>query len=142
MKRLCTLAFALICVPVLAGPFDGVFVSDPQGCQWLEQDGAMALFDNDFLALTRKDGIVANEYHCEFLDEKTTADGVAMVITALCEYPGEPFPDLISLREFDENSIMVSSMHNAAEDAANDVQGIRGAQIYTRCSNLKELPID
>ena len=136
MKRLLSAAVVLMCTPALAGPFEGVYVTDLQGCKWFEEDGAIALFDHDFMALTIKDGIYANEYHCDFLDRKTTHDNAAMVITAFCEYPGEPYPDLFSLREFDEHSITVTSLH----DAAQNPQG--GSQIYKKCNNLKELPVD
>ncbi|MCB9993965.1 MAG: hypothetical protein H6873_09950 [Hyphomicrobiaceae bacterium] len=141
MKRLALmLTVALWASSALAGPFDGVFVSDPQGCGWLKKEGAQALFEHDFLTLTLKDGINANEFGCEFLDSKPAAGGDALVITAFCEYPGEPFPDLISLRTFDESSITLTSVWKLAEDAAYGVDGNWGSQIYTRCNDLEELP--
>jgi hypothetical protein len=129
-------------VSTVAGPFDGVWVTDPEACDWFEQEGQIALFNHDFLALTLEDGIVANEFGCEFLDSQPTKDGRAIVFTAFCEYPGDPFPDLISLSEFQENSINVSSLHRVTEQVSMGAENPRGIDIYTRCDNLKELPRD
>jgi hypothetical protein len=127
-------------VALAEGPFDGVFVTEQLACQWLEQEGAQAHFEHDFLSLTLAEGINANEFHCDFLDTKATGDGSALVITAFCEYPGEPYPDLIALREFDEQSISVSSMHDHAEDLVYGREGWQGTDLYYRCENLKVLP--
>lgn len=141
MRGILALSFCLMLSgPALADTFDGVFASQPEGCVWLQKEGAQALFEHDFLAMTLADGIQANEFFCDFLDTKSTKDGSALVITAFCMYPGEPFPDLISLSQFDDNSILAVSLHRMQEDAALGVEGIWGSQTYTRCTDLKELP--
>ena len=141
MRGILALTFsALLAVPALAENFDGVFVSDPEACGWLASEGSQALYEHDFLALTLADGIQANEFYCNFLDTKSNGDGSALVVTAFCEYPGEPFPDLISLSQFDDNSITAVSLHQMQEDAAFGADGMWGSQTYTRCSDLKELP--
>lgn len=141
MRGILALSFCLLASgSALAGSFDGLFVSQPAGCQWLKDEGSQALFEHDFLALSLTDGIQANEFHCSFVDIKPTTTGEALVVTAFCEYPGEPFPDLISLSEFDDNSIIAVSLHQMQEDAGLGVEGIWGSQIYTRCTDLKELP--
>ncbi len=141
MRSLMALSlFAALTGPALAGPFDGLFVSRPEACQWIAFEGGSAPFQHDFFVLSLADGIEANQFHCTFLDTKAVKDGSALVITAFCEYPDESFPDLISLSEFDENSITVTSLYRMQEDAARGVNGMGGSQTYTRCPDLKELP--
>ncbi len=127
MRGILALSLVLLAIgPALAGPFDGVFVSQPAACRWFADEGRQALFEHDFLALTLGDGITANEFHRDFLDVKSAGEGTALVVTSFCEYPGEPFPDLISLSEFDENSIIAVSLHQMQEDAGYGVEGVLG----------------
>ncbi len=140
--RTCVAVVAMLAaaVPVLAGPFDGVFASSEEGCAHLKSDGVQALFEHDFLVMTLADGINANEFHCDFLRADATADGAAMVITSFCEYPGEPFGDLITLREFSEGSITVTSLREYATQSAMGGEGWLGTEIYYQCPGMDRLP--
>lgn len=135
----CAAAICLFSLPVLAeATFDGVFISDVAGCQELEKKGLAAVFARDIQVLTLEEGVQAFEYHCDFLDAKGSKAGDIMVVTAFCEYPGAPFPDLLSLLERGENSISVTSLHDKFENAASARS--YEPSVYHRCENLKELP--
>jgi hypothetical protein len=75
-----------------------------------------------------------------------------LFIDAICELPGEIYPDILAVTPYSETQIQVVSqadimlslsgaMEGAVPDEA-DTYLIPGATLYTRCDNLSEIPVD
>lgn len=125
-----------------------VYVTDPGACQALEDKGFDALWESEdgFLTLTFDRGIEGMEFNCRFFDIKSQKGNRFLFVDAVCELPGEVYPDTMSISPYDDTQIMVVStfdsmlgLDGAAED---DPDGFAGATLYTRCDNLSEIPVD
>ncbi|MEO5805652.1 hypothetical protein [Devosia sp.] len=159
------LALSLTAGPALAQtdpvPQDKVYVSDPAACKALETKGLDAYNDMDFLTLTFDGGIQSLEYHCNFFDVKTKPGNAFTLVQAVCEIPGQVYPDLLAIGAYNDDTIQVSSMSDAmyaqkgggevsdadlpADAPAQDVATApipmpAGITLYHRCDNLSELP--
>ena len=157
MKRLVILALALVATPAMAQEDlridrDRLYVSDPAACQALEKKGVDAWMDMDFLSLTFDRGIQSMEFHCNFFDVQGREGSTHLFIDAICELPGEIYPDILAVTPYSETQIQVVSqadimlslsgaMEGAVPDEA-DTYLIPGATLYTRCDNLSEIPVD
>lgn len=120
-------------------------VTDPAACQKLEDDGIDALFELGFAALSFTDGIQTIESSCHFFDVKAKEGNDFLFVSAVCENPGEIYPDTLAVTPFDADTVQVVSAHDAAMVAAGiyepSSEGTSpGATLYHRCSNLNELP--
>ena len=157
MKRLAILALALVASPVMAQEDlridrDRLYVSDPAACQALEKKGVDAWMDMDFLSLTFDRGIQSMEFHCNFFDVTEREGSTHLFIDAICELPGEIYPDILAVTPYSETEIQVVSqgdimlsLSGAMEDADSaeaDAYLTPGATLYTRCDNLSEIPVD
>lgn len=124
-----------------------VHVSDPAACEALEEKGVDAWLDMDFLSLTFTGGIQSMEFHCNFYDVKGREGGTHLFVDAICELPGEIYPDILAVTPYSENQIQVVSGADATLAATGALQAtedmaLPGATIYTRCDNLSEIPVD
>ena len=151
MMRL-ALAFAVLATPVVAQEDmvidqTKIYASDPAACAALESKGIDAFTDSDFLVLKFPDGIQSMEFHCNFYDIKSRPNTPLLHVSAVCEAPGELYPDTFAIAPFAENTIQVVSSYDAMMVTA----GIYpppgpttnpGVTIYTRCDNLSEIPVD
>lgn len=128
-----------------------IYVSDPAACQALETKGVEAFMESDFLALTFADGIQSMEFHCGFYDIKSRPNTPVLFVDAVCELPGQLYPDTLAIAPYSENTIQVVSTADTtlsmtmpqtegAEPGQPDVP--TGTTIYTRCDNLSEIPVD
>lgn len=157
MKRLAILALALVAMPALAQEDlridrDRLYVSDPAACQALEKKGVDAWMDMDFLSLTFDRGIQSMEFHCNFFDVKEREGSTHLLIDAICELPGEIYPDILAVTPYSETEIQVVSQADIMLGLSSAVEGavptetdtylIPGATLYTRCDNLSEIPVD
>ena len=129
-----------------------LYVSDAAACQALERKGVDAWMDMDFLSLTFDRGIQSMEFHCNFFDVTSREGSTHLFIDAICELPGEIYPDILAVTPYSETQIQVVSqadimlslsgaMEGAVPDEA-DTYLIPGATLYTRCDNLSEIPVD
>lgn len=124
-----------------------IYVSDPAACGLLEQKGIDAFMDSDFLALGFPRGIQSMEFQCNFFDIKSREGSSYLFVNAVCELPGELYPDMLAIAPYSETEIQVVSSADAAlaatglEDTAREVAA-PGATIYTRCDNLSEITVD
>lgn len=124
-----------------------LYVTDPAACSAIEKKGVDAWLDMDFLSLTFDGGIQSMEFHCNFFDVKTRPNSNFSFVSAICEHPGELYPDSFAIAPYDENTIQVVSAHmNALEMAgvfdSSEGEGASAATIYHRCDNLSEIPFD
>ncbi len=157
MKRLAILALALVASPVMAQEDlridrDRLYVSDPAACQALEKKGVDAWMDMDFLSLTFDRGIQSMEFHCNFFDVTEREGSTHLFIDAICELPGEIYPDILAVTPYSETEIQVVSQGDimlslsgameGADSAEADAYLTPGATLYTRCDNLSEIPVD
>ena len=124
-----------------------IYVTDPAACDMLENKGIDAFMDGDFLALGFPKGIQSMEFQCNFFDIKTREGSSHLFVDAVCELPGEIYPDALAIAPYSETQIQVVSSFDAAMAAvglfepASEVAA-PGATIYTRCDNLSEITVD
>jgi hypothetical protein len=157
LKQLAAPLLILLTLPVAAQEDlridkERLYVSDPAACQALEKNGVDAWMDMDFLSLTFDRGIQSMEFHCNFFDVQGREGSTHLFIDAICELPGEIYPDILAVTPYSETQIQVVSqadimlslsgaMEGAVPDEA-DTYLIPGATLYTRCDNLSEIPVD
>ncbi len=143
------LLLAILVLPSAGAHADPVnqsklYVTDAKACQALARKGTAAFGELDFMSLSFKDGIQSYEFNCSFFDVKTKKGNDGLLVTAICENPGDRYPDLFSVHVHDGKSIEVVSMHDSALAAANKDGGegsrATGTILYYRCDNLSELP--
>lgn len=145
------LALAL-CAPALAQEDlridqDALYVTDPAACAALEEKGPDAWMDLDFLSLTFGSGIQSMEFHCNFYEVKGREGSTHLFIDAICEAPGEVYPDILAVTPYTDTQIQVVSAYDATlaatvpPDPSSEV-ATPGATLYTRCDNLSEIPVD
>lgn len=124
-----------------------IYVSDATACDLLEEKGIDAFMDIDFLALGFPKGIQSMEFQCNFFDIKSREGSSHLFVDAVCELPGELYPDTLAIAPYSETQIQVVSSSDAAMAAvglfepASEVAA-PGATIYTRCDNLSEITVD
>lgn len=125
-----------------------VYVTDPAACQALEQQGFDALQESDFLILTFDRGLLGMEYHCDFYDLKSRPGTPVMLANAVCEVPGDLFPDTFAIAPYNETAIRVVSGSDTTlgllgqlEPDPDNPYGA-GTTIYHRCDNLSEISFD
>ena len=122
-----------------------LYVTDPSACSVLQSRGVAAFEDLYFLRLSFVDGIDGMEFHCGFFDIKSARNTANLFVSAVCELPGEIYPDTLSISPYDETTIQVVSNNEAllmsvgALEASDDIS-TTGATLYHRCDNLSELP--
>lgn len=124
-----------------------VYVNDPSACQALEKQGVDAWMEKDFLSLTFPGGIQSMEFHCNFYEIKSRPNTPVLFIDAVCELPGEVYPDMFAVAPYDDKSIQVVSSNDAMMVATGiyEPPGAAtppGLTLYTRCDNLSEIPVD
>lgn len=124
-----------------------LYVSDPAACAALEKKGVDAFMDSDFLVLSFKDGIQSMEFTCDLFDIKTLPNNNMLFVDAVCQAPGEVYPDTLSISPYDATTLQVVSTYDAmmamaapAEPA--ELTGNPGVTLYTRCDNLSEIRVD
>ena len=149
MMRLALIA-ALLATPVMAQDDfridrSKLYVSDPAACAALESKGVAAWEDVDFLALSFPDGIESYEFHCDFFDVKSIKGNDFLFVDAVCEAPGEVYPDTMSISPYTETTIQVVSSYDAMMTASGNYEPAGptsnpGVTMYTRCDNLSEIP--
>ncbi|WP_338723762.1 hypothetical protein [Devosia sp. XK-2] len=126
---------------------DKLYVSESEACQALEDKGVDAWMDHDFLSLDFDDGIQSMEFRCSFFDVKTREGSTHLFIDAVCELPGEIYPDTFAVAPYNETQIQVVSAFDATMAANGQYEmgsevATPGATLYTRCDNLSEIPVD
>jgi hypothetical protein len=141
----------LLAAPALAQEFvidqSRLYASSPELCQGLEIDGLSAFEDPMASVLSFRDGIQAMEFNCNFFDLKGRTGSNFLFASAICELPGEVYPDSFSITPYDETTIqVVSAQMNALEMAgvfdSSEGEGVSAATLYHRCDNLSEIPFD
>ena len=125
-----------------------LYVSDPAACEAVEKQGVDAWMEMDFLSLTFEGGIQSMEFHCNFYDIKSRPYTPVLLVEAVCEIPGDLYPDLLAIAPHDGSAIRVSSSNDTmfaldgGMDADPDSPYPAGTTIYHRCDNLSEIPFD
>lgn len=142
----------MLCAPALAQEDlridqDALYVTDPAACSALEERGLDAWMDLDFLSFTFARGIQSMEFHCNFYEVKGREGSTHFFIDAICEAPGEVYPDILAVTPYNDTQIQVVSAYDATlaatapPDPSSEVAA-PGATLYTRCDNLSEIPVD
>ena len=123
-----------------------LYVTDPAACEAVEKQGVDAFMDMDFLGLTFEDGIQGMEFHCNFYDIKSRPNTPLLFVDAVCEMPGDLYPDIMAIAPNGEDSIRVVSSSDTILALANSdappSDYPAGTTIYHRCDNLSEIPFD
>jgi hypothetical protein len=125
-----------------------LYVTDPKACQAVEKQGVDAFMDMDFLSLTFPDGIQSMEFHCNFYDIRSRPNTPVLLVQAVCEIPGDLYPDMLAIAPYDASAIRVSSSNDAMMGMIGDMEPApdspypAGTTIYHRCDNLSEIPFD
>ncbi len=124
-----------------------LYVSDPKACQAVEKQGVDAWMDMDFLSLTFPGGIQSMEFHCNFYDIKSRPNTPLLFVDAVCELPGELYPDTLAIAPYDDKTIQVVSSYDGVMQATGILPPPGpttnpGVTMYTRCDNLSEIPVD
>lgn len=124
-----------------------LYVSDPAACQLIEDKGIDAFMDLDFLSLTFARGIQSMEFQCNFFDVKSREGNNFLFVDAICELPGEVYPDTLAITPFSDSEIQVVSAYDTAMVAAGVYEPTNqgtspGATVFHRCDNLSEIPVD
>jgi len=123
-----------------------IYVSDAKACQALEKQGVDAWMDMDFVSLSFSGGIQSMEFHCNFYDIKSRPNTPVLFVDAVCEIPGDLYPDMLAIAPHDDSAIRVSSSNDAMFSMINGVEADTdspypvGTTIYHRCDNLSEIP--
>jgi len=123
-----------------------LYVTDPKACEAVAKQGVDAFMDMDFLSLTFDRGIQSMEFHCDFYDIKSRPNTPVLLVDAVCEIPGDLYPDMLAIAPHDDSSIRVSSNNDTMlamtggmePDPDSPYPG--GTTIYHRCDNLSEIP--
>lgn len=146
------IALALLATPAMAQEDmvidqTKVYVSEPSACEALEKQGLDAWMEKDFLSLTFTGGIQSMEFHCNFYDIKSQPNTPLLFVDAVCELPGEVYPDILAIAPYSENTIQVVSSNDAMMVATGIYEPPGpttnpGVTMYTRCDNLSEIPVD
>lgn len=123
-----------------------LYVSDPAACQAVEKQGVDAWLDLDFLSLSFEGGIQSMEFHCNFYDIKSRPNTPLLFVDAVCELPGDLYPDILAIAPNGEDSIRVVSGAETTlgllnSDAPPSDYPV-GTTVYHRCDNLSEIPVD
>lgn len=155
MKRLALVSLLALSSPAFAQEDlridqTKIYVSDAKACGMIEGKGIDAFMDLDFLALDFSKGIQSMEFHCNFFDVKGRECSTHLFIDAICELPGEIYPDILAVTPYSETEIQVASSAdimwamNFKPDDAESADAIvpSGTTIYTRCDNLSEITVD
>lgn len=124
-----------------------LYVSDPAACDALKDKGPAAFSDLDFLTLSFDRGIESLEFHCTFFEVKALPYNSHLFVSAVCEAPGEVYPDTMSISAYDEQTIQLVSSHDAMMVATGSFEPPGpttnpGVTMYHRCENLSEIPVD
>ncbi|WP_240233695.1 hypothetical protein [Devosia lacusdianchii] len=125
-----------------------LYVTDPAACQAVEKQGVDAFMEMDFLSLTFEGGIQSMEFHCNFYDVKSRPSTPVLLVDAVCEIPGDLYPDMLAIAPHDAGAIRVSSNNDAMLGMLGDAEPNpespypAGTTIYHRCDNLSEIPFD
>lgn len=122
-----------------------LYVTDPVACQKLQDAGVDAFNDTDFLAMSLTDGIQGMEFNCNFMDVKGQKGSSFLFVSAVCEAPGEVYPDTLSISPYDETTVQVVSSYDAMMVSSGNAEPPGpttnpGVTLYHRCDNLSELP--
>lgn len=125
-----------------------VYVTDPAACQALEKQGFDAWQEMEFLSLSFDRGLQGMEFHCDFYDVKTRPNTPVLLASAVCEVPGDLFPDTFAIAPYNETAIRVVSgadttlaLLGQLEPDPDSPYGA-GTTIYHRCDNLSEISFD
>lgn len=125
-----------------------IYVSDPGACQALENKGFDAVFDSDFLILDFDLGIQSYEFQCSFHQVIGRKGSNQLFVNAICELPGELYPDTMAITPWGDDTIQVVSSNEmmwAMSRAAGEIEpsdNPAGVTIYHRCDNLSEISFD
>ncbi len=113
-----------------------VYAPSDADCATLEADGSLE--ESGYIT---SEGLQAYEFTCHFIDAKAMTDPrPGWFVDALCEMPGETYPDVVSLFPLDENTLQVTFLTDfvrAEMAAANGNAGDEGAPgQYVLCRNV------
>ena len=124
-----------------------LYASSPEMCAALEADGLTAFETFPDTVLSFSAGIQSMEFHCNFFDVKGRTGSNHLFVSAICEHPGEIYPDSLAIAPYDETTIqVVSAQMNVLEMAgvfdSSEGEGASAVTLYHRCDNLSEIPVD
>jgi hypothetical protein len=120
-------------------PFKGVFVTDPEFCDQVGEEGTFTIFGNDISILSLNEGLFAWEFSCDF--NQIVPDGDGLEISAKCMNPGEQFDDQIYLSVYDQTRIEFNSPLITGTRRPGD-GGEEYRYLFSRCDQVKELKLD
>jgi len=119
--------------------FDGVFVTKPDLCDLVGEEGAMAIFGNDLAILSLKEGFHGWEISCYF--KRIVADGDGLETSARCENRDVGFDAQIYLSAYDQNRIEFSS-RRVTDILRRTNSDKKYRLLFSRCEQVKELKLD
>jgi hypothetical protein len=79
------------------------------------------------------------------MDVKGQKGSSFLFVSAVCEAPGEVYPDTLSISPYDETTVQVVSSYDAMMVSSGNAEPPGpttnpGVTLYHRCDNLSELP--
>ncbi|WP_046173219.1 hypothetical protein [Devosia epidermidihirudinis] len=122
-----------------------LYVSELDACEAIERRGAEAWMESDFISLSFSGGLQGTEYQCHFVDVKAVSKRSLIFVSAVCELPGEIYPDTLAIAAYDDKTIQVVSSYETAMAAAGKVDPSAHSadgMLFTRCDNLSETYFD
>lgn len=112
----------------------GVYLQSEALCTQARKDGLQTVIEAGNLVLTSH-GLESIEYNCEFLNVTRATRAPAWAVTAICQSPGDLFPDVLSVVEMNATQIDLASVR--LDDAESGSSSNSGS--YYLCDGV-ELP--
>jgi hypothetical protein len=113
-----------------------VYAPSDSDCATLEADGSLE--ESGYIT---SEGFQAYEFTCHFIDAKAMTDPrPGWFVDALCEMPGETYPDAVSLFPLDETTLQVTFLTDFARAEMAAANGSAGSEAisgdYVLCRNV------
>ena len=109
----------------------GVYLQTEELCAQAKKDGIEAVADGGNTVLSAR-GIESVEYNCEFVQVTKATRAPAWAVTAICQEPGNLFPDVLSVTQMSPTQIELVSVKLA--EAEGDAGGNSGS--YVLCDGV------
>jgi hypothetical protein len=126
MQRYLLLALGMVASVPPASAADefikGVYLQSEELCTQARKDGLQTVIEAGNIVLTWH-GLESIEYNCEFLNVTKATRAPAWAVTAICQSPGNLFPDVLSVTEMNATQIDLASVRPAEADDSDSING-------------------
>lgn len=108
----------------------GVYLQSEDLCAQARKNTLQTVIEAGNTILTSR-GIESIEYNCEFVTATKATRAPAWLVNAICQEPGNLFPDVLSLTQINDTQIDIASVKPTDEDSG----GGNGGSYY-RCDGV------